>query len=109
MEVQGKVIEVLPTQTGTSSQGNAWEKAGFVIETSGNYPKKIAFEVFNKPEVAERAKVGADVTVSVELESREYQGKWYTSARAWKVVANSAAPVQTQPEPAASAADGLPF
>ena len=106
MEVQGKVIEVLPTQTGTSSQGNAWEKAGFVIETSGNYPKKIAFEVFNKPEVAERAKVGADVTVSVELESREYQGKWYTSARAWKVVANSSAP---QAAAAASVVDDLPF
>lgn len=110
MEVQGRVIQVLPTQSGTSSSGNAWEKSGFVIETGGNYPKKIAFEVFNKPEVAQLAQVGRDVIVSVELDSREYQGKWYTSARAWKVRYADGAAAPAQPTLTEQVAgDGLPF
>ena len=108
MEVQGRVIQVLPTQSGTSSSGNAWEKSGFVIETGGQYPKQIAFEVFNSREVADLAQVGREVIVSVNLESREYKDRWYTTARAWKVrYADGGSASQPQPQPGASDLDAL--
>ena len=85
MNIKGKVIAEQPTTSGTSAQGNEWTKGGFVLETDGQYPKKIAFEVFNKPDVLGSAQIGAGVDVSFDIESREYNAKYYTTLRAYKV------------------------
>ena len=83
MEVSGKIIHVLETLTGTNKEGKEWTKQGFVIEEiEGEYPKKIAIDAFNKDfSLVE----GSIVTVSVNIESREYNGKWYTNVSAWKI------------------------
>lgn len=108
MEIVGKVIQVLPLQQGTSSRtGNPWTIKTFILETQENYPRKVAIEVFGDQRIADNpAEVDQIVTVSFDLESREFNGRWYTSVRAWKIlqgVQTQAAPVQPM-TPAAPAA-----
>jgi hypothetical protein len=86
MNIKGKVIATLETQSGVAkASGNEWTKGGFVIQTDEQYPKTVAFETFNKPAVLEAAQVGAVIEVSFDVTSQEYQGKWYTKAQAYKV------------------------
>lgn len=93
MELTGKVIAVLDTQSGTSKAGNPWQKKEFVIETEEQYPKKACFTLFNKTELC--PKVGEEVTVHFDITANEYNGKWYNSVNVWKVDK----PQSTQPAP----------
>lgn len=116
MELKGTVVSVLPEQTGTSRAGKAWRKRDFIIETEGQYPKKICIGLFGD-KVDKCPGVGAKVTVAIDIESREYQGKWFTQVNAWDVKAEGSATAQAQaPAPAAPAApaqapagDDVPF
>lgn len=118
MEITGKCIAALPIESGTSKAGNAWQKQNFVIETAGQYPKKVCFQLFGD-KVNDCPNVGEEVKVSFDPESREWNGKWFTQLNAWKAtpmqpVAQPAPqqPVYPQPAPATPAtplADDLPF
>jgi hypothetical protein len=81
MEIKGKVIYVANPVTGMGKKGQ-WKKTEFVIKTSGEYPKEVCLSLFNKDLLA---RVGNSVEVSLEPESREYNGRWYTECKAWKV------------------------
>lgn len=85
MEVQGKVIHVLPQQTGEGKNGT-WRKNRFVIETEGQYPKKVCVDVWGDKFDNMPVQLGSMVTASIDVESREYNGNWYTDVKAWKVV-----------------------
>lgn len=104
MEIVGKVIQVLPIQGGTSAaSGKAWQLKTFIIETIENYPRKVAIELFGEQRINDNPVVEGEVyTASVDVESREFNGRWYTSVRAWKVqqgqVLPQQAPIQ-QPMP----------
>lgn len=78
MELNGKIILDLPMQTGTSKAGNPWKKKEWVLETFGTYPRKVKFHIFGDRADAIRFEVGKDYTVSFDLESREFNGRWYT-------------------------------
>lgn len=123
MEITGKTIVVLPIESGTSKNGNAWQKQCFVVETNDLYPKKICFQLFGD-RIKDCPKVGEDVKVSFDIESREYNGRWYTQLSAWKVAMEigtvSAAPAaqgsqgtypqqQAQPKSPQLQGDDLPF
>src|SRR4029077_2980392 len=85
LEITGKVFTVLPAQNGQGQKG-PWVKQNFVIETGDQYPKKVCLLAWNdKAEIVSRLKQGDEVKVAVDLESREYQGRWYTDAKAWKI------------------------
>jgi len=84
MEVQGKVIKVLPSQSGSGAKG-PWTKHEFVIETEGQYPKKICLQMFSKGESTLQVTEGDTIKASVNLESREYNGKWYSNISAYKL------------------------
>lgn len=84
MELQGKCIAVLPVESGTSRSGNAWQKRNFVIETAGQYPKKVCLQLFGD-KVDECPNVGEEVKVSFDINSREYNGRWYTQLDAYVV------------------------
>jgi len=84
MDITGKVIQILGEQTGQGKNG-AWRKLDFVIETQSQYPKKVCFSIWGDRIDQANLKVGDDVVVSFDPESREYNGKWYTDLRAWKV------------------------
>ena len=88
MEVTGKLIQKLPVQSGVSSSGNNWSKAEFVIETVEQYPKKICANLWgDRARALDQFQEGSLITVSFDLESREFNGRWYTDVKAWKVEA----------------------
>lgn len=86
MELQGKIIVVLPERSGVSQRGE-WKAQTFVIETHDQYPKQMAFDVFGADRLAQfNIKLGDEVSVSFDISAHEYQGRWYNSVRAWNVV-----------------------
>jgi len=95
--LEGKVIQLLPPQSGESTRG-AWKKQDFVIETSENYPKKIAVVGFQ--DMADKVaalKEGDQVKVAINIESREYNSRWYTDVKAWKIDTISAGSAPATP------------
>lgn len=106
MEITGRIIAVLPEQGGISKAGNEWKKQEYVLETHDQYPKKVCFQIFGADRIAQAAiQPGEELTVSFDIDSREYQGRWYTSINAWKVDRPAAA--QPQAVPAAAPATGV--
>ena len=98
MELTGKVIAVLPERGGVSKAGNEWKIQEYVLETMEQYPRKIMFNVFGADRLAQfNIQLGEVLTVSFDIDSREYNGRWYNDIRAWKVDRNvagvSASPV----------------
>lgn len=91
MEVKGKIIAVLPERTGVSKAGNSWKAREYVLETLENYPKKVHFDFFGDKADQFPLSVGDVITLSFDIESREYQGRWYTSIRGWKAEKGDAA------------------
>lgn len=86
MEIEGKVIQILPLQQGVGSSGKPWASQSFIIETPDQYPRKVCIELFGEDRVKNNpVNIDESVKVSYDLESREFNGRWYTSVRAWKV------------------------
>jgi hypothetical protein len=114
MEVKGKVIQLLPMQSGMGKKGQ-WKKQEFIIETQAQFPKKICLSAWGEKVDQFRLTVGDMVTVAVDLESREYNGRWYTEARAWKLEKSggqqSAPPADEEPffSQDTTASDDMPF
>lgn len=93
MQLQGKIIQSLPLQSGTSKSGNAWKKQEHILEIPGQYAKKVCFNLFGDNVDKFPIQVGLDVTLDVDVESREWQGRWYTEVRAWNVTYTQTAQV----------------
>jgi len=116
MEIVGKIIQVLPIQEGVGRNGNPWKVQPYVLETLDQYPRKVHFEVFGEDRIRMNpCAIDQLVTVSFDIESREFNGRWYTSIRAYRIVqgdvtqgatapaAPAAAPVAAAPAQAAPA------
>ena len=129
MEIQGKVIAVLPERSGVSARGE-WKSQTYVIETQEQYPKKMAFDVFGGDRIVNfDIHLGEVINVSFDIDAHEYQGRFFNQIRAWAVskvsqqaaaqapagVAQPSAPYTPpaqpyQPQSAApSSSDDLPF
>ncbi len=119
MEISGKIIAVLPQTSGEGRNGT-WRSQDFVIETGDQYPKKVCLNLFNDKIDQFQVTIYDSVTVSFDIESREYNGRWYTNLRAWKVEkqavqASSEAPYVQNTTPSFDSAtgqdegSGLPF
>ena len=87
-EITGKIIAVLPTKSGTSARGTQWSSQTAVIETHEQYPKRVAFDVLGDRIAEFNLQVGEEVTVSFDINAREFNGKWFNSVNAWNVVRN---------------------
>lgn len=96
MEIKGKVTSVSPMQTGEGKNGQ-WKKNGMmVVYKDGEYEKSAYIQGFNKSaDAIEQVQVGDEVTVQFNVESREYNGKFYTDLRAWKVEVAQAEPAKS--------------
>lgn len=92
MYVQGKVLEIFPVQSGESSRGS-WKKREFLIETFAKIPKKVNLCLRGESVDGMQLTIGDQVKVSIDLESREHNGRWYTEVRAWKIE-----PAQAEPD-----------
>ncbi len=123
MDITGTLIQILPAQTGTGKNG-PWKKCDFVIETSDKFPKKVCITAWNElSDQVEKMNMNSQLNVSFDISSREYNGRWYTDVKAWKVVAenkgsapsnnstNSSSPGSNEPPdfPSIESADDLPF
>ena len=84
MEITGKIINLLPLQNGTSKNGQ-WKKQDIIVETSGQYPKKVCISIWGDKINEKQLVIGNNLDISFELESREFNGKWYTDVKAWKI------------------------
>jgi hypothetical protein len=86
LEITGRIQQILPQQRGVSRNG-AWSKREFIIETLEQYPRKVCMSIWGEKSdnLDQQYPVGTIVKASINLESREYNGKWYTDVRAWKV------------------------
>ena len=76
MEIEGKVIQDLGLQSGTSKAGNPWKKKEIIIETCGNYPRKVKLTLFGDRSETVGSELGQSYSFSVDVESREYKGGW---------------------------------
>ncbi len=118
MELKGKVIQVLPLVTGAGKKGQ-WKKQEFILETQTQFPKKVCLSLWGEKVDQYSLNAGDIVNASVDLESREYNGRWYTEARAWKLdksgsggsssAAPTAPPIGEEPYDSGSPTDDLPF
>lgn len=86
MELQGKIIVVLPERSGTSQRGNQWRSISYVLETQEQYPKKLAFDVTNDKIDQLNIQLGEILTVQFDINAREYNGRWFNSVNAWNVI-----------------------
>lgn len=84
MDISGKLVQFLPAQTGNGKNGQ-WKKQEFILETGDTYPKKVCIAVWGDKIDMNSFKPGDALDVSFDVESREYNGKWYTDVKAWKV------------------------
>ncbi len=129
VELTGTIVQMLPYEGGTSKAGKEWRKQVFILETQEQYPRKVAISLLNENIDKFPLQVGAVVTANLEIESREWNGKWYTEVKAWQLtyphgqpvathLATSTQPVATYAQPVATpapapaqpqAAEDLPF
>lgn len=85
MEFEGVVVQLLPAVKGTSARGE-WSKQEVIFEQSGEFGKKVCVGFWgDKSQDAAKLVPGDKVKVSANVESREYNGRWYTDVRAWKM------------------------
>lgn len=84
-KIEGKILSKFPAESGTSARGE-WKKQKFLVETMDQYPRKVCIDVWTNviPQL-EAFKEGDQVAVSINIESREFNGKWYTDVRAWRI------------------------
>ena len=95
MEINGKIIQLLEKQTGEGKNGT-WQKQDYILETEGQYPKKVCFNLWGDKIEKFGMKEGDVVVVSCDLESREFNSKWYTDVKAWNVVKKGEGSAQPQ-------------
>ncbi len=96
MEFEGKVIQLLPKTEGTSARG-PWQRQDVLFEMVQEFSRKLCVTFFNKPDDVAKLRVGELYTVSVNVESREYNGRWYTDVRAWRIQAKQPAAATEAP------------
>jgi hypothetical protein len=89
LEIKGQVVAILPLEQGITKAGKDWQKLTIIIEFSeGNYQKKLALSATKEEliKTLQNLKQGDSITASINLESREFNGKWFNSVNVWKVV-----------------------
>lgn len=92
MQLTAKLIQVLPIQTGTGKNGQ-WKKQDIIVETEGQYPKKICISIWGDKIDEKQLQTGNNFKIDFDVESREFNGRWYTDVKAWKIeLAGAAAP-----------------
>lgn len=84
MQLTAKLIQLLPSQSGVGRNGE-WKKQDIIVETDGQYPKKVCISIWGDKASESVLQIGNILDISFDVESREYNGRWYTDVKAWKV------------------------
>lgn len=91
--IQGVIINTEKIESGVSQSGKQWTKQGAVIQTQERYPRTVHFTMFGDKIPEGGMQVGSVVEVAIEINSREYNGKWYTNVTGYRIQ-----PVAPQPQ-----------
>lgn len=86
MEFEGTVYRIMPITKGTSARGD-WQRQDVIFDYSdgGNFTRKMCVTFFNRPDDVAKLREGARYQVSVNIDAREYNGRWFTDIRAWRL------------------------
>lgn len=84
LQITGEVKKLLEEQSGESKNG-PWRKRDFILETQGKYPKPVCITQWGDNIDQDNVQVGETVTAHIDIQSREYNGRWYTDVKAWKI------------------------
>lgn len=84
MEIRGKIVRKFDIQSGVSKSGTEWVKQEYVLETNEQYPKSIFFDFFGEKAKQYQYNIGDDIVLSFDIDSREYNGRWYTGVHGWR-------------------------
>lgn len=84
MQLTAKLVQILPLQSGTGKNG-PWKKQDIIVETEGQFPKKVCISIWGDKINENLLKEGAQLNISFDVESREYNSRWYTDVKAWKI------------------------
>ena len=105
MDLTGKVIAILPANSGVSQRtGNPWMSQEYVIEVPGQYPKKCMFRIFGEDRIKQfNIQMGEDITVQFDIDAHEFNGRWFNDIRAYNVQRGAVVP------PVAGAPEASPF
>ena len=91
MNITGKLKLKLPVTSGVSQAGREWKKMAFVIQKRNTKtPKEVCFETLNDDLIMfmSDTSIGTEITVEFDVESREFNGKYYSSIIAYKAEVN---------------------
>lgn len=89
MQLTAKLTQLLPIQIGTGKNGE-WKKQDIIVETDGQYPKKVCISIWGDKINESQLQIGKLLKIEFDIESREYNNKWYTELKAWKIeIANN--------------------
>ena len=117
LQIVGNVTQILEEQSGTSKNG-PWRKQDFILETEGQYPKQVCITQWGDNIEKFGVQEGERLTVHIDLQSREYNGRWYTDVKAWRVEREQEVydqshpmgdPVPMEPPSESDLDDDLPF
>jgi hypothetical protein len=115
LKITGTITRVLDEVSGAGRNG-PWRKQEYILETEGNYPKPVCMVVWGESIDQFAIREGERITASIDIQSREYNGRWYTDVKAWKVerdagadAAPRRAPHDAAAEPSDADDDDLPF
>ena len=84
LKIEGRVVEILEEQSGEGRNG-PWRKQDFILETPGDYPAKVCITQWGDDIEKFGVQEGEELTAHIDIKSREYQGRWYTDVKAWRV------------------------
>lgn len=93
MQFSARLIQVLEPVTGPSRNGGEWKRQDIIVETDGQYPKKVCVTIWGDRVNPSSLQVGSMLDISCDLESREFNGRWYTSVTAWRIEQGAQAPM----------------
>jgi hypothetical protein len=115
MQLTAKLVQLLALQTGEGKNG-PWKKQDIIVETDGTYPKKVCISIWGDKINESVLKVGNTLDIQFDVESREYNNRWYTDCKAWKIELAGSGSGTVQPMPdydeinqLSPEADDLPF
>lgn len=91
MQLTAKLIQILPLQSGVGRNGE-WKKQDIIVETDGQYPKKICISLWGDKFSNVPLNLNDMYTIDFDVESREYNGRWYTDVKAWRISQQSSTP-----------------
>jgi hypothetical protein len=104
LKITGTVKQVLDEQSGEGRNG-PWRKQEFILETDGNYPKEICVVQWGDNIDAFAVQADERLTAFIDIQSREFNGRWYTDVKAWKIERSDAGTQSAIPP----TRDGEPF